>query len=97
MVNGLLSELEDHNCWTLAEAAGHASPCRMQHLLSRARVDERQLLDAAADWAAAPDRRPGRGRRGAHRRPAWAGMSVLAAYAAAALLIGGCILAWRDA
>src|SRR5580658_8945263 len=53
MVNGLLSELEDYNCWTLAEAAGHASPCRMQHLLSRARVDERQLLDAAADWAAA--------------------------------------------
>ena len=53
MVNGLLSELEDHNCWTLAEAAGHASPYRMQHLLSRARVDERQLLDAAADWAAA--------------------------------------------
>jgi SRSO17 transposase len=37
----------------LAEAAGHASPYRMQHLLSRARVDERQLLDAAADWAAA--------------------------------------------
>jgi hypothetical protein len=29
--------------------------------------------------------------------PAWAGMSVLAAYAAAALLIGGCILALRDA
>jgi hypothetical protein len=29
--------------------------------------------------------------------PAWAGMSVLAAYAAAALLIGGCILARRDA
>jgi hypothetical protein len=28
---------------------------------------------------------------------AWAGMSVLAAYAAAALLIGGCILARRDA
>jgi len=52
MVNGLLSELEDYNCWTLAEAAGHASPYRMQHLLSRARVDERQLLDAAADWAA---------------------------------------------
>jgi ABC-type transport system involved in multi-copper enzyme maturation permease subunit len=29
--------------------------------------------------------------------PAWAGMSVLAAYAAATLLIGGCILARRDA
>jgi len=53
MVNGLLPELEDYNCWTLAEAAGHASPYRMQHLLSRARCDERQLLDAAADWAAA--------------------------------------------
>ena len=53
MVNGLLSELDDYNCWTLAEAAGHASPYRMQHLLSRARCDERQLLDAAADWAAA--------------------------------------------
>lgn len=53
MVNGLLSELDDRNCWTLAEAAGHATPYRMQHLLSRARVDDRQLLDAAADWAAA--------------------------------------------
>jgi SRSO17 transposase len=53
MVNGLMSELEDHNCWTLAEAAGHASPYRMQHLLSRARCDDRQMLDAAADWAAA--------------------------------------------
>jgi SRSO17 transposase len=52
MVNGLLSELDDHNCWTLAEAAGHAAPYRMQHLLSRARVDDRQLLDSAADWAA---------------------------------------------
>lgn len=53
MVNGLLSELDDHNCWTLAEAAGHATPYRMQHLLSRARVDDRQLLDASADWSAA--------------------------------------------
>ena len=53
MVTGLLCELEDYNCWTLAEAAGHASPYRMQHLLSRARCDDRQLLDAAADWAAA--------------------------------------------
>jgi hypothetical protein len=25
----------------------------MQHLLSRARRDERQMLDAAADWVAA--------------------------------------------
>lgn len=53
MVNGLLCELEDYNCWTLAGAAGRASPYRMQHLLSRARCDERQLLDAAAGRAAA--------------------------------------------
>ncbi|HJY60535.1 MAG TPA: hypothetical protein VJ418_29495 [Streptosporangiaceae bacterium] len=50
MVNGLLSELDDYNCWALAEAAGHGSPCRMQHLLSRARCDDRAMLDAAADW-----------------------------------------------
>ncbi len=52
MVNGLLCELEDYNCRTLAEAAGHASPYRMQHLLSRARCDDRLMPDAAADWAA---------------------------------------------
>ena len=51
MVHGLLSELEDRNCWTLAEAAGHACPYRMQHLLSRARCDERRMLDTAAGWA----------------------------------------------
>jgi SRSO17 transposase len=51
MVRGLLAELEDHNCWTMAEAAGHPAPHRMQHLLSRARMDEGQVLDAAADWA----------------------------------------------
>jgi hypothetical protein len=47
MVLGLLAELDDHNCWTMAEAAGQG----MQHLLSRARVDERQMLDEAAAWA----------------------------------------------
>ena len=51
MVHGLLSELEDRNCWTLAEAAGHACPYRMQHLLSRARCDEQRMLDTAASWA----------------------------------------------
>ncbi len=53
MVHGLLAELDDCNCWTLAEAAGHPGPHRMQHLLSRARCDEQLLLDAAAGWAAA--------------------------------------------
>ena len=52
MVHGLLTELEDHNCWTMGEAAGHPGPHRMQHLLSRARIDEQQMLGAAADWAA---------------------------------------------
>ena len=52
MVRGLLAELDDRNCWTLAEAAGHPGPHRMQHLLSRARVDDQRVLDSAADWAA---------------------------------------------
>ncbi len=52
MVNGFLMELEDHNCWTIAEAAGHPGPHRMQHLLSRARCDDGQMLDTAAAWAA---------------------------------------------
>jgi hypothetical protein len=49
MVSGLLMELEDHNCWTIAEAAGHH---RLQHLLSRAVWDDRQVLDIASAWAA---------------------------------------------
>ena len=53
MVNGLLTKLDDYNCWTLAEAAGHPEPYRMQHLLSRARCDEQRIPDTAADWAAA--------------------------------------------
>ena len=44
-------ELEDRNCWTLAEAAGHAGPHRLQHLLSRAVCDEQRMLDTAAGWA----------------------------------------------
>jgi SRSO17 transposase len=52
MVNGFLMELDDYNCWTLAEAAGHPGPHRMQHLLSRARCDDRLMLDTTATWAA---------------------------------------------
>ena len=51
MVRGLLMELEDHNCWSIAEAVGHQGPFRLQHLLSRARCDEQLVLQAAADWA----------------------------------------------
>ena len=52
MVNGILAELDDHNCWTMAEAAGHPGPHKMQHLLSRARVDDQRMTGTAADWAA---------------------------------------------
>jgi len=44
-------ELDDHNCWTIAEAAGHRGPHRLQHLLSRAVWDDQRLLDIAAAWA----------------------------------------------
>ena len=49
MVAGLLMELDDHNCWTMA---GHRGPHRLQHLLSRAVWDDQQVLDIAAAWAA---------------------------------------------
>src|SRR6266567_2522213 len=52
MVSGLLMELEDHNCWTIAEALGHAGPHRLQHLLSRAVWDDQEMLRLAASWAA---------------------------------------------
>jgi SRSO17 transposase len=51
MVSGLLMELDDHNCWTIAEAVGHRGPHRLQHLLSRAVWDDQQVLDIAAAWA----------------------------------------------
>src|SRR5215468_353433 len=52
MVSELLMELEDHNCWTIAEAVGHRGPHRLQHLLSRAVWDDQQVLDIASAWAA---------------------------------------------
>ena len=51
MVDGLLMELEDYNCWSIAEAVGHSGPHRLQHLLSRAVWDDQQVLDTAAAWA----------------------------------------------
>ena len=51
MLSGLLMELDDHNCWTIAEAVGHRGPHRLQHLLSRAVWDDQQALDTAAGWA----------------------------------------------
>ena len=51
MVSGLLMELDDHNCWSIAEAVGYRGPHRLQHLLSRAVWDDQQMLDIAAGWA----------------------------------------------
>jgi SRSO17 transposase len=50
MTEGLLMELEDVNCWTLAEAIGHPGPHRLQHLLSRASWDDRAVMDETAAW-----------------------------------------------
>ena len=52
MLSGLLMELDDHNCWTIAEAIGHRGPHRLQHLLSRAVWDEQRMADIASAWAA---------------------------------------------
>jgi hypothetical protein len=52
MLCGLLTELDDHNCWTIAEAIGHRGPHRLQHLLSRAVWDDQHLMDIASAWAA---------------------------------------------
>lgn len=51
MAAGLLTELEDCNCWSMAEAVGHCGPHRLQHLLARAVWDDQQVLDAAAAGA----------------------------------------------
>jgi SRSO17 transposase len=40
---GVLSAIESKNCWTMAELAGHASPDKLQHLLSRAKWDAEQI------------------------------------------------------
>ena len=46
MAAGLLMELEDCNCWSMAEAVGHCGPHRLQHLLARAvgRLDDDAVL-----------------------------------------------------
>lgn len=45
-------ELEDHDCWTIAEALGHSGPHRWQHLPSRAVWEGQQVLERAAARAA---------------------------------------------
>jgi SRSO17 transposase len=45
-LRGLLSGAERKNGWQLAEAAGHATPYSLQHLLGRARWDADAVRDA---------------------------------------------------
>jgi SRSO17 transposase len=42
---GLLAPLERKNCWTIAEARGHATPDGLQHLLGRAKWDADAVRD----------------------------------------------------
>jgi SRSO17 transposase len=51
MARGMLMELEDVNCWSLAEAIGERGRHRLHHLLSRAVWDEQAVLERTAAWA----------------------------------------------
>ncbi|UPW06819.1 IS701 family transposase [Rhodococcus pyridinivorans] len=44
-VVGVLSSLETKNCWTMAELSGHATPDKLQHLLSRATWEADEIRD----------------------------------------------------
>jgi hypothetical protein len=51
-VTGLLLELPRKNCWSIAEAVGHRTPDRLQHLLCHAGVwDAEAVLAAVAGGA----------------------------------------------
>ena len=60
MVNGLLSELEDHNCWTLAGAAGHLTAGQDEGDVVLI-VDETADEKSSAGSVAPPSRRYGAG------------------------------------
>lgn len=47
---GLLTELDRKNCWTIAEQRGHATPDRLQHLLSRAVWDHAGVARDLRDY-----------------------------------------------
>jgi SRSO17 transposase len=49
---GLLAPLERKNCWTIAEARGHRTPERLQHLLSRARWEADGVRDDLRGYVA---------------------------------------------
>ncbi|WP_285729529.1 transposase [Nocardiopsis sp. ATB16-24] len=51
LLRGLLAPLARKNCWTLSEHAGHSTPYRFQHLLSRAQVNEVGLIEDLRTYA----------------------------------------------
>ena len=50
-IDGLMSDLPDKNCWSLAQHAGDAAPGKMQRLLERAVWDERAAMRTVRDFA----------------------------------------------
>jgi SRSO17 transposase len=59
LVEGLLSDLEKKNCWTLAQRAGHTHPGRMQSFLCRgawsAQALEAEVRDYVVEHLGDPD------------------------------------------
>lgn len=59
LVDGLLSDLEKKNCWTLAQRAGHSHPGRMQSFLCRgawsADALEAEVRDYVVEHLGTPD------------------------------------------
>ena len=52
-ITGLVADLPQKNCWTLAEQAGDHTPDRMQRLLERAVWDSAAVMRAVREFAVA--------------------------------------------
>jgi SRSO17 transposase len=52
-IDGLISDLPDKNCWSLAQHAGDAAPGKMQRLLERAAWDQPAAMRTVRDFAVA--------------------------------------------
>ena len=52
-IDGLMSDLPDKNCWSLAQHAGDAAPDKMQRLLERAVWDQPATMRTVRDFAVA--------------------------------------------
>ncbi len=50
-IDGLMSDLPDKNCWSLAQHAGDVSPDKMQRLLERAVWDQPAAMRTVRDFA----------------------------------------------